>query len=96
MSKNTPTQNPERLFTAKFILFLISPKEEEEKNTEENDDSSIICLLAEAYAHCKGLITAYLSMGLIIFSFCSYEQQSINEILEWIWRGQNQWLNEQA
>lgn len=85
------------MFTAKLnLLFITSPTEEEEKKTEENYDSSITCLLAEAYTHCKGLITTYLSMGLIIFSFCSYEQQSINEILEWIWRWQNQWLNEQA
>lgn len=57
--------------------------EEEENSIEENSDSSTTCQLAEAYAHCKG---ACLSIGLIIFSFCSYEKQGINEVLGLIWR----------
>jgi len=73
-----PKKTPEILFIAKlFLLFITLSMEEDENNTEENHDISITYLLPEAYAHIKSLIYTHLAMGLIIFSFCSYEQQSI-------------------
>lgn len=68
------------------LSLLSSPQQR--RIGEEREENYVSGLLAEEYAHCKHLITAYLSMGLIIFPFCYYKQQSINEILKWIWRRQ--------